>query len=53
MEANIAVGPLFIIVISMLSIVFVLGFYVGKYKERGDWNELIRQGKINKPGRRK
>jgi len=28
---------------------FLLGYLVGKYKERTDWNKLIEQGKIPAP----
>lgn len=27
----------------------VIGWLLGKYKERKDWNKLIKQGKIPKP----
>jgi len=53
MEASITIKALFSVFLVVLIIMFVLGYYIGKLSERKDWNDLIEQGKIPKPGGKK
>ena len=37
-----------ILSITFIAISTIIGYLVGKYQERKDWNQLIEEGKINK-----
>lgn len=40
---------LFMLLVLLASLVFLVGYLVGKYSERVGWNELIREGLIPAP----
>lgn len=42
----------FVIWIGLLILCSGVGFLIGKFHERLEWNLLIQEGKINKPGRK-